>query len=274
MSFFKLILAAIVSLVAGVALGATPYLNEYLHLNVWVFVPVGGLVLGALFGLIQFGVARALHAKIGFVGGLFLTVCGALAYVATDAGIWLTDSIQNDAAQSVAVRDVIALPDFVAMRLTRSSISARGHTIQLGETATIVTFVVDELGALLGTSALLFALALDAAYCARCSRYRKNLVKVARDYPLDHAHATGLWQSLKHLADSRQYAYLAAQVQALPAVSQISERKLEAQESACPKCGRVAMHVSLHRPSKEGWTTTGERLVSEGGPADRASLVA
>ncbi|MEO8903166.1 MAG: hypothetical protein ABI488_13675 [Polyangiaceae bacterium] len=127
-------------------------------------------------------------------GGLFLAVCGALAYLATDVGIWLTESAQTEGGQT--------------------------------------------------------------------------------EYPLDEARATGLWQSLKSLADARQYGDLAAQVQALPGLTVASRRKLEAQESGCPKCGQVAMQVSLHQPSKEGWTTTGERLTGEGGPTDRASLVA
>lgn len=33
MSFLKLVVAAIVSLLAGVALGAIPFVNSYLHLN-------------------------------------------------------------------------------------------------------------------------------------------------------------------------------------------------------------------------------------------------
>ncbi len=268
----KLIVAAIVSLVAGVALGAIPYVNGYLHLNLWVVVPIGGLVLGAVFGGIQFATARVLHARIGAMGGLFLMVVGALAYVATDAGVWLTDSFETEAGQSVAVRDVVSLPDFLAERLTHSSIRARGRTLNLGKTATIVSFVVDELGALLGTAAIVFGVGMMASYCARCSRYRKHLVKVDRDYPVDEARAAGYWQSLKGLADAGHYAHLAAQVQALPRLSANSRRKLEAQESACPKCGQVSLEIGLYRATKDGWSGSGERLVSEGNSVDRACL--
>jgi hypothetical protein len=131
----KLIVPALIALILGAGLGAIPFVNEHLHWNWFVIVPISGLVLGAAFGWVQFQVARLLHARVGVVGGLLLTVCGALAYGATDVGIWATTSVSAEGTQ-IALRDVVSLPEFLAERLSHSSISARGKSVEVGSTAT------------------------------------------------------------------------------------------------------------------------------------------
>lgn len=269
----KLVVSAVVSLLAGVLLGALPFVNQHLHWNFFVIVPVSGLMLGAAFGWLQYRVARLLHARIGVIGGAVLTVVGALSYWATDVGVWLTTSVSMADGRSVALREVSSLPEFLADRLSSSSISARGRTVEVGSTGTILTFAVDELGALLGTAAILFGFASSAAYCQACGRYRKNLLKIEREYPLDEAQANFQWQAFEQLAKARQYAALAAQVQALPELTIASRRKLEAQESACPKCGQTALALSTLRQGKEGWDSDGRELSAESAANEGACLV-
>jgi hypothetical protein len=259
----KLIVSALVSLLAGVLLGAIPFVNRHLHWNFFVIVPVSGLLLGACFGWLQYQTARLLHARIGTLGGIFLTLVGAVSYLATDAGIWATTSVETDAGKNVPLREVASLAEFIGARLSHSSISTRGRTVEVGSTVTILTFVVDELGALLGTAALLFGLASSAAYCQRCSRYRKTLLKVEREYPLDEAQSNAHWQGFEQLAKAQQYDELAARVQAMPQLTIASRRKLEAQESACPKCGQTAIALSVSRQEKDGWSSDGRSLNAE-----------
>ncbi len=258
----KLIIPALIALVLGVVLGAIPFINQHLHWNFFVIVPISGLILGACFGWIQFQVARLLHARIGVVGGAFLTLCSAVAYEATDVGIWATSSVTVEGGE-IALRDSVTLPEFLGARLSHSSISARGKSLEVGSTATLLSFGVDMLGALLGGAAMVFGMSSGAAYCERCSRYRKDLNKVEREYPLDEARAESFWQGYQQLAAARQYAQLAAHVQGLPAITVASRRKLEAQESACPKCKQAALALSVHRFEKDDWTTDGRELSVE-----------
>jgi hypothetical protein len=269
----KLVVSAVVSLLAGVLLGALPFVNQHLHWNFFVIVPMSGLILGAAFGWLQSQVARLLHARIGLLGGAVLTVVGALSYWATDVGFWLTTSVPLADGRTLALREVSSLPEFLNERLSSSSISARGRTVEMGSTGTILTFAVDELGALLGTAAILFGFASSAAYCQACGRYRKNLLKIEREYPLDETQANLQWQSFEELAKARQYAALAAQVQALPGLTIASRRKLEAQESACPKCGQTAIALSTSRQGKEGWDSDGRELNAESAGNEGACLV-
>jgi hypothetical protein len=259
----KLVVSALVSLLAGLLLGAIPFVNRHLHWNFFVIIPVSGLILGACFGWLQYQTARLLHARIGALGGVFLTLIGGASYLATDAGIWATSSVQTDTGQSVPLREVASLGEFMGERLSHSSISRRGRSIEVGSTVTIATFAVDVLGALLGTAALVFGMASGAAYCQRCSRYRKDLLKLEREYPLDEAESDAKWQAFEQLAEAKHYDELAARVQAMPQLTIASRRKLEAQESACPRCGQTAIALSVSRQDKDGWSSDGRQLNAE-----------
>jgi hypothetical protein len=259
----KLIVSALVSALAGALLGTIPVVNQHLHWNFFVIIPVSGVILGACFGFLQYRVARLLHARIGALAGAALALVGAVSYAATDFGTWATASVETSDGQTVALREVATFGDFMHERLSHSSISRRSRTVEVGSTATMVSFGVDLLGALLGTAAIVFGLAADAAYCQRCSRYRKDLQKLEREFPLDEAHAQSHWQELEQLAKAQQYAELAAKLQALPPLTVASRRKIEAQESACPKCGQPALALSTLRHEKEDWTSEGQSLTAE-----------
>src|SRR4051812_32183486 len=96
----RLVVSALVSVLVGLGIGAIPFVNEHLHWNFWVVIPLSGLVLGIGFGALQFLIARVLQARITVAAGSVLALVGALAYAATDAGIWLTTSV--DAPGGVA----------------------------------------------------------------------------------------------------------------------------------------------------------------------------
>ncbi|MEO6599999.1 MAG: hypothetical protein ABIQ16_09025 [Polyangiaceae bacterium] len=268
----KLLVAAVLSLLAGVLLGAIPFVNRYLHLNYFVVIPISGLVLGASFGFLQYRAARLLHARISAVGGLLLTVVGALSYNATDVGIWATTTVQLEEGRTVALREVATLGEFMSERLSHSSVSTRGRTVEMGSTATLISFFVDELGALLGAAAIVFGMSFDASYCRRCSRYRKDSAEELHAYPFDQAEGETRWRALQQLGQSGQYAELQAQVRALPAPAGYP-RMLKAEPSTCPKCKQVSLLVSLHHQDAKGeWVSDGDQLRTEA-PLEGTSTV-
>ena len=258
----RLVVSALVSVLVGLGIGAIPFVNEHLHWNFWVVIPFSGLVLGLGFGALQFLIARALHARITVAAGSVLAVVGALSYAATDAGIWLTTSVDAPGGVTVPLREVVPFGDYMAARLSASSISTRhsGKDIEVGQTATIVTYVVDELGALLGCGLALLAMASSAAYCVPCSRYRKTHLKLEREFPAGGGSDT-TWQSFSQLAvSSANYLQLTDRVQALPPTLPVANRKLVAHESACPKCGQAALELSVMSQVQKDWSTEGESL--------------
>lgn len=271
----RLVISALVSVLLGLGLGATPFVSEHLHWNFWLVVPMSGLVLGAAFGGLQFLVARVLQARITPAAGALLALVGALAYASTDVGIWLTSSVEGPAGEAVRLRDFLPLSDYMAARLSSSSITtqhAQGRSLEMGQTATVVSYVADELGALLGCAGALLALASSAAYCASCSRYRKTHLKLERDFPAGgSSHTT--WQAFTQLAvSSASYAQLADQLQALPPAPSVTSRKLVAHESACPICGQAALDISVMRKERNEWTTEGESLKVDALPSQGPRL--
>jgi hypothetical protein len=267
-----IIVSALVSIVAGVVLGTIPFVNHYLHWNMWVIIPISGLILGAGFGWLQFQIAKVLSSPIGVGAGIFLTLVGGLSYLATDAGIWLTTSVEVDKGQTVALRDAVSFGEYEAMRFQHSSISTRGRKVEMGTTGTIITFVVDELGAMAGAAALLFGLASSASYCRRCSRYRKTHLTIERAFPLEGPEADGLWQALTQLAAGPNYPQIAAQLQGLPQLNIATRRKVEVAEAVCPKCGQGELQVNVMRHEKDSWTTEGLSIKSESGPNEAPRL--
>ena len=271
-----LILSALLSVLAGLAIGAMPFVNEHLHWNFWVVIPFSGLILGMAFGGLQFAVARLFQARIMAAGGVSLALVGALAYAATDAGIWLTSSIDRPGQAPIPLSDVVSLGDYMLARLSASSITTTrgGHALEMGQTATIVTYVVDELGALLGCGATLLVLASSAAYCAPCSRYRKRHLTLEREFPAGGSSDT-IWQTLTQLAgSSANYTQLVARLQALPPLPAVTSRKLVAREFACPKCGQAALDIAVMRRERNEWSSEGSNLkvdaLSGQGPGLRA----
>ena len=65
MRFLGLLTACVLVIAAGIGIGATPFVNEYLHWNLWFVIPVSGLLLGAGFGWVQFQIARAFGLHVG-----------------------------------------------------------------------------------------------------------------------------------------------------------------------------------------------------------------
>lgn len=258
----RLVVSALMSVLLGLGLGATPFLSEHLHWNFWLVVPVSGLILGMAFGGLQFVVARALQARITPGAGAALALVGALAYASTDVGIWFTSSVEGPRGETVALREVLPLSDYMAARLSASSITSHRHggALEMGQTATVVSYLADELGALLGCGGALIALASSAAYCVSCSRYRKTHLKLERDFPAGGS-ADTTWQALTQLAaSSANYAQLSDRVQALPPAPHVTSRKLVAHESACPKCGQAALDISVTRKERNEWSTEGDSL--------------
>lgn len=254
-------------------LGAIPFVNRHLHWNFFVVLPVSGLILGAAFGWLQFRTLRLMHARIRTAGGVFLMVVAGISYVATDAGVWLTSNVTLEDGRAVPLREISSLQEFLGERLTHSSIEARGRTLQVGTTATLVSFVVDEIGALFGAAAVIFGLASSASYCERCSRYRKELRTVEREYPLDQTQASGQWQEFQRLVADKQYTQVAAKMQGMPALTIASRRKIQAKESACPKCGQAALALAVLKKGKDDWVSDGPSLDVESAAHEGPQLV-
>jgi hypothetical protein len=270
----KLVVSALLSVLVGVGIGAIPFVNEHLHWNFWLVVPFSGLILGMGFGGLQFGAARLLHARITGKAGAVLALVGALAYGATDAGIWLSTSVDGPGGAQIPLSEIMPLSDYMAARLSASSITSHrgGKGLEMGQTATIVTYVVDELGAFVGCGATLLALASSAAYCVACSRYRKSHLELEREFPAGGSSDT-VWQSFAQLAaSSANYLQLAERLQALPPSPRVTSRKLVAHESACPKCGQAALSISVMRREKNEWTSDGDTLKVDAAPGQGPRL--
>lgn len=275
----RLLLAAAVAMAMGVGIGMIPFVNEHLHWNLWVIVPISGLVLGGLLSVVQFLVLRGLRAKLTTFGIVFLTLTGGLAYFATDYGIYrsLTVPVERGSEQKVRLCDFVSFGDYLSVRTGSSSVGSfslrhRMH-FDVGRVGTTITYVADLAGALLGAGMVLMGCSGSSPYCDRCSRYKSHSGDLERGLPDAPEEAEAWLQQCRRLIAQGSYRDLVAQARALPAVTTETRMKISLNESFCSTCGRGTLWGYVYRRRSEpeqGWDVLPEhdiRLESDPGEA-------
>jgi hypothetical protein len=179
------ILLAVVAVIAlGVAIGATPFINENLHWNVWFVVPVSGVILGCAFGWLQFRIAYLLGAPVRTTAAIGRALAAAVGYAATDVGTYATMTVEvadeeGNREGQVPLRDLMSFSDYMSVRLGSSAISMRpgrsdSPTLEMGRAGAMASLGIDLIGSFLGAFALLQFGARGAPFCHRCTRYKKR----------------------------------------------------------------------------------------------------
>lgn len=280
MSWIGLLGASIVAIVAGVAIGATPVVNEHLHWNFWLVIPISGAVLGAALGWGQFQIARASGARVGKAVAAGLALATALGYLGTDLGTYGTMTVELEGGEgfeggTYPLRDLIGFDDYMRARLSSSSIDLRpgrsDSTVELGATAATASFGADLLGAWLGAFLMLIGSAAGAPYCDRCRKYKKRVAKM--EIALHEDTAVETLEQLQQSAQSELYepfVSLLNETAKQPAPPQVV-LKLVTDERVCPGCNEATLIARVMRAEGNEWKEALELRVSST-PGDTARL--
>ncbi len=185
MGIVRALPAVFVTLVFGVVLGCIPGVKNHLHWNLWVIIPISGIVLGVAFGAIQFGIAYWLNLKT--TGGvmLMLAAAGAIGFAATDVGFYVSSHVPVQGVEGIAdgdhaLRELMSFPEFMQVKLGGSTLRARpgassdGTGVEVGAVGTTISYFVDLLGAFVATLLTIFAMASDRPFCDPCGTYKKK----------------------------------------------------------------------------------------------------
>lgn len=256
------VVGAVVAVVGGFGIGCIPFVQEHLHWNIWFIVPVSGLVLGMLLGLVQFFVCFLLGTRVSpAIAGVF-SACALLAYLATELGTY--ETLRIDASEIEGAPDgeyrlssLVSFQDYLSARLGSQTLVAHqvGSSLEVGETGAKVNFVLDLLGAALGAFGAVLVLIDKYTYCAACGVYEKRS-RLYRIRPAgDDATIAEVMRTIAEISASRDHQRLVRHLAQLEQVHQANggHVQIDADERACPRCSGATVLGRVMRRDGSDW---------------------
>ncbi|MHC4567076.1 MAG: hypothetical protein ACYTE3_15135 [Planctomycetota bacterium] len=207
----KIIPAMLACIVLGFVLGIIPFVNEHLHWNLYIFIPVSGLIFGAGLGCVCFWICFGLNQRIRILSTAILAISAAVGYVAVDYGIYRSTYVTIQDVEGMPdgqykVSELVSFREVMRFALGSSSISAiGGDEFEMGPAATTISYVVDLIGALAGSAGILFACSRRYPYCEKCSRFKTRQKKYQIAFQFDEKVADQVSSTIRDLAGRSDY---------------------------------------------------------------------
>jgi hypothetical protein len=263
--------AFFLSVAIGYGLGFIPVVNQHLHWNVWFVVPIGGLFLGAGLGWIQFWTHSLLRLRITRATTAAIVAGSCACYVATEYGVYrstIVTVVDESTGEEHERRldELMSLGTYLRVRLGSSTVAV-GHTskVELGFVVTTASFVVDLLGAGLGTLGMVATLGFMHPLCRRCSRLKKKVRSYGILPPSRKESVQELLRQLATLCGGGRHAEFVALLHALAKGEQNQKSSLQiaVRELACPSCSEATVLVRVFKKDENGkWVEDGEVKLS------------
>lgn len=257
----KIILPILACLLLGFILGVVPFVSENLHWNLYYFIPVSGLILGAGLGGLCFWICFKLNERVRTSSIIILAVAAVAGYVAVDYGTYQS--------RYVAVKDVEALPDgdyriselmtfgqYMRWILEASSISTgRSDEVQLGAVGTTVSFIADLIGALAGSAFTLFSCSRKYPYCENCLRFMKREKKYRAVFKYEPDTAEEIFSTIQNLKDSSDYNGIISYAQQLSESypGKKGDIMINFDQRYCPVCRRATVLGTARKRARNSW---------------------
>lgn len=263
----SVIIATLLSVAIGFAIGCIPFVNEHLHWNLWFVIPISGLVLGIGLGWLQFMGCYVLGTRVTTKTAIIFSLSSVVGYLATDVGTYLTLSVPISGVKGVPDGDykmssLLSFSDYMSLRLGSSTISStRGHgSFEMGATGTRLSFAADLLGAGLGAFGTLLALIPQYPFCARCDCYKKQQHLYNILPRPDEASLRGVINSIAELCQKQDHRGLVKLLAGLEKEHQDkkSHIQISADERFCPKCREATILGKVLRQEGNEWKEISE----------------
>jgi hypothetical protein len=254
------LLVAVASVATGFAIGCIPVVQEHLHWNLWFIVPVSGLILGFALGWLQFIGSFVSGTKLTNKVVLFFSIVTVTAYLATEVGTYATLKAPVTGVFGLSygeqrISTFISFPEYMSNRLGGATLQGTRGAIEMGATATRISFVVDLLGAGLGTVLTLLVLGSLHPFCDRCRVYKKrhHLYNI-RPAP-DETTLRGIFDSIAELTRKQDHRELVKLLKTLEATHQDKKSlfRIAADERFCPKCREATVLGKVSRQEGKEW---------------------
>lgn len=238
-------LVVLLSLAIGFGIGCIPVLKDNLHWNVWVIVPVSGMLLGGALAWLQFWACALLRSAFTQKVAGVLSLAAVASFLATDLGNYSSSSVEVSGVPNVQdgtypIRQLISFTDYMKLRLGSSELSHGSEKLlELGTTATTLGFVVDLAGAGIAAFGTFLSLSFLHPSCQRCSRPKKKTRAGVIRPPSRKEVLQGILRDVTTLAREGRHAELVQRLKELAKGEQNSRARLKIgiTQFECPQCG-------------------------------------
>jgi len=174
------IIIIIASLALGFFIGCIPVLSNHLHWNIWIIIPISGVIFGILFAYFQAYAGRILRLKLTGRYIFLFALMAPLSYLATDFGHYASHGIDvvdadNRTSHGVAFHQLMSFTDYMAMRLGDTQLTSVRSQSSLPVNGTVhkISFGIDLLACFLIALGCVGVFAVTHLYCDACRRYKK-----------------------------------------------------------------------------------------------------
>lgn len=249
-----LLIAAIATIALGVGLGATPVLNDLLHINWLWIIPVGGLIVGAVMGFMQFGIYRISNAKPGNGSILLLSLAASVGLFSTYIGIWAFAPVDIE-GQQFLLRDIVSFREFMDVALAESSYEGRGDSdTTFGRTGTTLLFLGDIIGAGLAGFLVWRWATSHYPYCENCTVWMKTDESLEYFVPGEEESFNTAIQDLKTADESGGYRGLLQHFRDRQGSEKIKKQTFvfHLRHLFCPSCRSALLIGGIDAINKSG----------------------
>lgn len=226
----KMVPSVIVSIFFGFLLGSIPFLNEYLHWNIWYIIPISGFIFGALVGFLQFWMCFPVNQKaIGW--SMFIFSCvGVVSYIAVDYGIYKSLDIE--------------MPFMEAFRIAFKSFGDK------------LSYFVDLLGAFIGNLGCLYVWTEKYPFCDQCKIYKKRESKYEILILETEALLSDILRRINEYIIQDNLSELISYIKELDVFhnNATANKRIIVDHRYCPKCNAVTIIGTVSKREDNDWS--------------------
>lgn len=247
------------AIVLAVFIGCIPVLNQHLHWNIWIFIPVSGMLFGAAFAWLQFMCAKFARKPLQMRTIWILAAGTAVAYFSTEIGRYYSLVVPLYGSDVLSdgdypIHQLVSFAEFVTLSLSASTIrSFHFGEINLGGAGTAVSSVIDLIGAGLGALVTFSSLVASTPFCLRCSRYMR-IIRTFDIHLSPESVAESIQTRVLELSRQSRLMELEELLRGLSDVpSEHCRSKISVNECICNGCNTKALTGKFLRVERNDW---------------------
>lgn len=279
-----LIAPVVLGLLFGLGIGCIPFVNEHLDWRMFKIIPIGGLLIGAAAGFLQFHLAKVLQVCVAGKIGLLLALVAGIGYCGTDIGKYYTMTIDippEEGAKPIPMKlsTLVPFSKYMEIRLGASSIPMGRmgrNSVDVGSGMAKMFYLADIAGTGFGAWAVLLMLAGSSPYCGGCWRYKRKGKSLSVAVPDGAEDAKKVLDGLTAALQKNDYIEVAQFLKQAHGAQGpgASSRKIECTEHCCEGCKEGTLIGDLQAKNAKGeWSRVDDTAFNLTSPKDAGFLL-
>lgn len=269
--YSKMLIILILSVFTGFLLGCNG--GKFIFgFNIYVFIPVGGVLFGLLIGCIQFLSCYLTSLRIDSKMILALMIFSSVGYFAIDYGNYFSMIIPVSGMENIPDGDyriykIIPFSEYMKYVLSSSTISFKtGKTmLNMGSAGTTISYIFDIGGASIGSAIILYSLREKYPYCIKCFKYKKRAKKFQIRYKHNETFTRDLFLKINDAIKRSDYHGLISYIQksSYNLKDKDGDLKIIIDHRVCRYCSESSIVGNIYRLKQKGFFIDDWELVED-----------